>query len=357
MQVAFNPASISAFSESLTIPTSVGNVGVNVSGTGLGASPSISPASLSFGNVAVGAASSAQTVNFTNAGNIALTITSAPSVAAPFEVLNNTCSGSIAGGASCSFQVAFAPTSAAAASSSVSVGTNVGTKSVSLSGTGTQGTPTLSTASLSFGNVNVGSTSSAQSVTLSNTGNGSLTLGSIAASAPFKISSNTCSSTLAASGSCAIQVEYVPTAAGASSGSLSIPTNVSTKTVSLSGTGISLTPGASVSPTSINEGQDGVSYGWTDTLPGITVQSTGTASLTINSISLSYYDANQSYDGSSAYVSGCSNGQVIPSGQSCVVYININVGDDENAMNYSGTLTINTNAGTYSIPYSGGALD
>ena len=100
----------------------------------------------------------------------------------------------------------------------------------------------ISPTSLTFGNENLGLTSASQSVTLSNTGKAALTIAGIAASANFA-ETNTCGSSLAAGGSCAISVTFSPTATGSLTGSLTITDNNkgvagSKQTVSLKGTGL-----------------------------------------------------------------------------------------------------------------------
>ncbi len=82
-------------------------------------------------------------------------------------------------------------------------------------------TPTLSftASSLQFGVQNVGTSSSGKTIQLSNAGNASLSLASIAASGDFS-QTNTCGSTLKLKNSCSIQVTFTPTANGLRSGSL-----------------------------------------------------------------------------------------------------------------------------------------
>jgi hypothetical protein len=101
--------------------------------------------------------------------------------------------------------------------------------------------PALSTNSLTFPSTMVGKTSAPQSVTFSNIGTATDALGitSIATSGDFKVSSNTCGSSLAAGASCTIGVTFHPTKTGARTGTLTIKdfnTN-SPHTVALSGTG------------------------------------------------------------------------------------------------------------------------
>jgi len=98
--------------------------------------------------------------------------------------------------------------------------------------------------SLSFGNQSINTTSGNQTITLTNTGDASLTITSIAAggtdSSQFNVSDD-CGASLAASASCTITVSFAPTSTGAKSANVTITTNASTSpdTRALSGTGIS----------------------------------------------------------------------------------------------------------------------
>lgn len=100
----------------------------------------------------------------------------------------------------------------------------------------------LSPGTLSFGSVVVDSSSATQDVTLSNSGGSALTVTSIAItgtnSGDFS-ETNTCGSSVAASGSCTITVMFKPTAAGARSGTLTVTDSAggSPQTTALSGTG------------------------------------------------------------------------------------------------------------------------
>ena len=99
----------------------------------------------------------------------------------------------------------------------------------------------VSPTSLTFGNQSLGTTSGSQPVTLSNTGTAALTISSIATSANFG-ETNNCGGTVAAGGSCTINVTFSPGSGGALTGALTITDNSngvagSTQSVSLSGTG------------------------------------------------------------------------------------------------------------------------
>jgi hypothetical protein len=110
-------------------------------------------------------------------------------------------------------------------------------------GGGTSGSAlSASPSSVSSGNTLVGSTSSAQTVTVSNPGTTAASVSSVTVSGPFS-QTNTCGSSIAAGGSCAVSVTFAPTATGAASGTLSVTSSApgSPLTVALSGTGITTT--------------------------------------------------------------------------------------------------------------------
>ena len=97
----------------------------------------------------------------------------------------------------------------------------------------------LSNNSRSFGSVAVGSTSAARSVTLSNSSSTALTVSSIAVSGDFA-QTNTCGGSVAARGSCTINITFTPTAGGSRTGSITITDNAnnSPQGITLSGTGV-----------------------------------------------------------------------------------------------------------------------
>jgi len=101
----------------------------------------------------------------------------------------------------------------------------------------------LSPSSLTFSTVTVGKTSAAQPATLTNSGNATLSITSIAANGDFKETDN-CGSSVTAGANCTINVTFTPTAAGSRTGTLSITDNASGSphTVSLTGTGQVPTP-------------------------------------------------------------------------------------------------------------------
>ena len=99
-----------------------------------------------------------------------------------------------------------------------------------------------SPSSLAFGDVASGSTSSAQAVTISNPGSSAVSVSSVSVTGPFS-QTNTCGSSIAANGSCTVNVKFAPTSGGALTGSLSVATSApgSPLAIALSGTGVTST--------------------------------------------------------------------------------------------------------------------
>lgn len=99
-----------------------------------------------------------------------------------------------------------------------------------------------SATALTFASRDVGTTSAGQSITFTNSGNATLTFGTIARggtnAGDFALASDGCSGqSVAAAATCTVQVTFTPTAAGARSASLTVPTNAagSPSTITLSG--------------------------------------------------------------------------------------------------------------------------
>jgi len=143
---------------------------------------------------------------------------------------------------------------------------------------------------LTFAGQAVGTTSSQQTVKLSNTGNATLTINSIAltgANAGDFTKTTNCGGTLNAASNCSITVQFKPTAAGASNAALAITDNnggvgQSVQTVSLTGAGTA--PALTVSRASLLFGSQKV--GTTGPYQTVTLTNGGTATLTIKSIAL-----------------------------------------------------------------------
>jgi hypothetical protein len=253
------------------------------------AQPSVmlSPASLSFGNQAVGTSSAAQVVTVTNTGTASLRFSGIRISGGNSKDFSqsNTCGATLGVNANCTISVEFDPTQTGSRTSAISIADNAAgsPQSVPLSGTGSAPGATLSPASLSFSGVLVGKSSATQSVTLSNPGTGTLNINAITASGDFS-ETNNCMATVAAGSSCTITVTFSPTAAWSRGGSIVITDNAyndPNQVMVLVGMGNS-GAAASVTPTSLSFGNE--TLGATSTAKTITVSNTGTAALNINNV-------------------------------------------------------------------------
>lgn len=212
------------------------------------------PTTLNFGSVAYGNTSAAQTVTVSNNGALALKVTAVEMPSSDFLETDTCQSGSIAAGSSCTIAVSFRPTTTGAISGTMLIKANVygGQLNVTLNGTGTtSGSMTVAPVSLTFGSVAVNTTSAALQVMATNSGTTSVAISSAVLTTPFVLSSDSCSgTTLAASSSCQMKVEFAPTTSGAASGTLTLTDTAGTQTVNLSGTGAATATDA-LSPTSL----------------------------------------------------------------------------------------------------------
>jgi hypothetical protein len=106
----------------------------------------------------------------------------------------------------------------------------------------TPGALTANPASLTFGDVASGSTSSAQAVAVTNTGASAASISSVSVTGDFT-QTNNCGSSIAANGSCTVNVTFAPTSGGTLTGTLSVASSApeSPLTVALSGTGVTST--------------------------------------------------------------------------------------------------------------------
>jgi hypothetical protein len=145
--------------------------------------------------------------------------------------------------------------------------------------TGVTATPSA----LDFGSVVTGTTSSAQTVTVSNPTGSAASVSSIAASGDFA-QTNNCGSSIAANGSCTVNVTFTPTATGTRTGSLTINAGGVTNTVSLTGNGTAPGPVLNASPGGLSF--PGTVVGSTSATQTVTITNSGTTSATVSGVSV-----------------------------------------------------------------------
>ena len=253
---------------------------------------SFSTPTLNFGSAS--ATSPPQSVTVTNLGNASLSITSI-TASGDFALVTTATScpyggGAVAPEATCTTDVTFTPTATGVRTGTLTVTDNASgsPQTVQLSGTGAVGTPNVSPATLSFNNQQLGTTSTPQPVTVTTTGSVALSISSLTISSGWT-QSNNCLPSIAANGSCTINVSFQPNAGGSQTGALALTDNASNspQTVALSGTGFG--PTASLSASSLTYSSQLV--GTTSSAQQVTLQNTGDQALSITSISLTGADS------------------------------------------------------------------
>jgi ASPM-SPD-2-Hydin domain-containing protein/centrosomal CEP192-like protein/HYDIN/CFA65/VesB family protein len=295
LNVTFTPSATGTRSANLAVSdNSAGSPQTtSLMGTGLSTNPvaSLSPTSLTFTSQNVGTTSAAQSLTLSNSGGAALSISSITITgtnATDFAQTNN-CGTSLAAGTKCAINVTFKPTAIGGRSATLAVTDNAAgsPQTAGLAGTGVSLAVSVSPTSLLFGNQQVKTTSAAQSVTLTNTGSGTVAVGSISISGGSATSfaeATNCGTSLAAGAFCSINVIFMPTTTGSLSSTLVISDNAtgSPQKVSLSGTGTA--PTVSVSPTSISFGTVLIVGG--SATQNVTVKNTGFGPVAVSGISI-----------------------------------------------------------------------
>jgi len=243
------------------------NVAISVNGPVIIVTDSTVPTDdllVPFGQVTEGTTSAARTVTVTNSGTQDLVLGAvgmANPLDLPYALASDTCTNAnLPPASSCTVTVDFSPTSTGDFPDSFDIPSNDATEptvTVTVSGTGTpmpvgNAVVTDSVAPFTDNTVTFGSVTqnltATQTVTVTNDGNASLTLGQVATLnplvAPFSVINDTCSGqALAPLDDCSFEVLFQPTAVGAVSDALDIPTDdpdLPSVTVSVTGAGASV---------------------------------------------------------------------------------------------------------------------
>jgi hypothetical protein len=295
ISVEFKPAAAGALKASLSIADNASGSPQTVSLSGTGAAPAVtlSPTSLTFASTAVGSTTGAQVVTVKNSGTATLTLTSETLTgtdSSSFLISAKTCTTSLAAAASCTISVEFKPAAAGALTASLSIADNAtgSPQTVSLSGTGTTPSVTLSPTSLTFGTAAVGSTTAAQVVTVKNSGTAAATISSIklgGTNGTSFVELGTCGTSLAEGASCSLYVAFKPASAAALSGTLSVTDNAtgSPQTLTLTGTGTAV-PALKLSSTTL--AFPATTHATTSAAQTVTLTNSTTTTINITSITL-----------------------------------------------------------------------
>jgi hypothetical protein len=262
VSVSFTPTAIGTLAGSLVVSDASGLVSTLATLSGQGTLPGLatSPATLSFGSLPVGTASQAQTVTVTNTGSAPLLI-GAVSGTGDFAETDTCSLQTIAPGNNCVISVVMTPTTMGTRTGTIQFSDNAdGAHQIALSGVGQQTGVGIFPTSLAFGSLPFVSTAQALtatgtslSVTISNTGNTVLQLGGFSSQGDFT-ESDSCGSQIAVGGACALTIQFVPTALGHRTGTLTITDNAGGGTQSVSLQGDGSPAGLTLSPPVLNFG-------------------------------------------------------------------------------------------------------
>jgi len=200
-------------------------------------------------------------------------------------------------------------------------------------------TALASATNLIFGSQAVGTSSASQTVTIENTGALALSPTSIAMTGDFSETDNCVNQTVPAGSSCTIQVEFVPSAIGRSSGSLTFYANVygGQLQVDLSGTG-SASAEVTLSPNPLSFGQ--VEIGSSLLLP-VTVSNASSIPIPITSLTIT---------GPFAIATNSCGATSLAAGTDCQIQVSFN---PTSAGPATGALTLADGAGTQTNQLTG----
>jgi hypothetical protein len=262
VDVTFTPTVTGARSATLTafVNTAGGQLTAPLTGNGIpGGAIVLSPTSMNFRSSLVGVTTAPpQNITISNTGGVAVNL-QVPTASGDFSIVANTCTASLAPNFGCTVALAFTPTVSGARSGIFSITDDVGTQAAKLAGVGVSpATDTVSPTALSFVPQVVGTASTGQPVTLTNSGDASLTSISVSIQGDFQ-AVNSCGNSLVGHAICSIIVTYVPTRVGPEIGTLTINDMYGRpQTVALTGSGLA-PAGISALPTAINFGPWGLS--------------------------------------------------------------------------------------------------
>ena len=368
--VTFKPVGTGPRTATLQVTdnASPGTQSVALNGTGTVSNASVAPLSIPFGNQRKGTSSGGTDVTVTNTGTATLNIASialggtnptqfllgAPSSGTACSL---TAATPVAPAGNCKFGVKFTPTATGAQAASVAITDDSGgiassTQTVSLTGTGTTATIALTPSPVPFNNQRVGVTSGPLTITLTNSGNGSVTLATANAVAlsggnvaDFAVTGGTCVASLvlaAAPGpgnTCTVTATFKPSALGAETTTLTVTFQGGTPAATDNLTGTGVFPQATPTPTAVNFNNQVINT--TSGVMAVTLTNGGTDVLHLAASNAAVLGGANGSDFAVAAGTTCTNGATVNTGANCV----INLTFTPSALNArTATLTITDDA-------------
>jgi len=357
----FAPASAGTFEAEVDVKYHVQGLSeqelvIPLSGVGLPPAPvaSIQPAALSFGTVSVGATGPVQVVTLTNTGSAALNLTSihiTGTNASDFATVTSgsspcpVSSGSLAIGVSCTAGVQFAPQTSGAKSAALVFTDNAAGSPQSVPLTGMAQSPAIQIAptSLTFASQSVGTKSAAQQITITNSGTSTLAMNGISvagANVGDFIEANNCPPSLGAGADCVATVAFQPTAPGTRSAAVRIADDAPGNPQSVSLTGTATQAGASLSPASVNFGNQAA--GTPSAAVSVTLTNSGTGALLVTKLSFTGANAGDFTETDNCTAGAAPNG--VPAGGTCTVQVTFTPSCGNTAAARSAALALTDNA-------------
>jgi P pilus assembly chaperone PapD len=269
--VSFTPTAAGTRTATVTI-TYTGAAGspavITLSGMGVATSLGlqVSPTAIAFpAQVITTLSPVSPNVLLTNTGTSPVTISSVALSGADASdfTINNSClltpstlsQGPISN--TCTINVSFTPAATGARTATLTVTDNApgNPTAIALSGTGLAETKvlTVTPTTLVFGPQVSGTTSAEQSITVTNTGNFTVTFTNVTITTGYSLAYQGCTGALTPGSSCTIEVTFTPTSTGAKTGTVTITDNatVDSAKVTLSGTGIATSSDILLSQTAV----------------------------------------------------------------------------------------------------------
>ena len=245
VSVIFTPAAAGSRNASLSFTDNAGNSpqSVSLGGTGVNAAPSVSPASVAFGNQVLNTISAKKTVTLTSTTGLGISSIALGGTNPGDFHETNTCPATLAAKAKCTVTLTYAPTISGAETASLTVTDNASNspQTVALSGTGVS-PAVLSANSLSFGSLYEGASSAAKTITLTNYQTVALTGISVSTSNTDYTQTNTCGTSIAAGKKCTITVTLKPSLIGTDDATLNVMDSASNSPQSVAMTGAGVVP-------------------------------------------------------------------------------------------------------------------
>ena len=382
ISVTFKPQSIGALKDDVVISSDAPGSPqmIDLEGTGIWPTAAPSTNAVDFGNERKGTASAARTVTLTNNGGATLHLASSNAVvisgpnSGDFAIATGTtCTNGLSvasSGGSCVVNVTFTPSTTAAEGATLTFTDDAqgvpGTmQQVSLAGTGVFPQATPSTTLLNFPNQQTNQPSAPLTLTLTNGGTDSLHLaatsavtitGTNAADFGLVAGTTTCTNgaTVAAGGSCIINVTFDPPVVGNRSATLTITDDASptTQVVTLSGTGV--TAVVSLSSPQLDFGNQRT--GTPSESMSLTLTNNGNSSVQLAAMNAVVLGGVNSTDFTLATGTTCMNGLIVTAapgpGNSCVINITFTPGAN-GARSATVTVSDNANPATQSANLKG----